>query len=382
MAGERGELRPALASATTLARATGSCLIVYSYLWGLWPDRHATRFPPVDLVREWVNRPLGIGEDFGMLGVMLLLLASGFSAVSGTAAPREVLGRLVRIYLPLLVVAPVAAGLFRLGADILINPPDGHPGSLAAVRELSLVSQAVPGSVPLVTLGWVIGLELLAGLTGAAIIRLPAAALAVPATQLLAVAGVLLLGGPPPQLALALTLFPMAVLGQLLGCRSRQWLPGWAVAAFGIVVWVLLAGSDRTHPQLHNWWYPLAACYATLFFLLTLRVAGPLSAHPVTSWLASRSRWLLVLVGVVGWTTLGLARHALPFAPAAAVATLVTLLAAEVGHRGATLLTERLPAPRSSVDSSGIPSTDGSLDESNSAHDPSRNQPSALRTDR
>jgi hypothetical protein len=279
---------------TALARATGVCLVVYSYLGGLWLDRNGLRFGLVDEVREWLNRPLGIGEDFGMLGLMLLLLASGYSAVSGSppadpAVPGSTtsgpvitrptmvgldLRRMARIAVPLGVAAVLAAVFRLLDVEVLIRP-----------------------------LAWVVGIELVIWLTGALTARTNA--WLVPVSQLLVVAGVLLAGGVSPQLAVPVVLFPLAVLGQVIGR-----LPGWAVLLFGLACWGLLVWTEHVYPGVATWWYPLTALYAVLYFLVTLRTDTTVGTQPVVRWLAGHARWLLVLTGTLGWAVLGLG---LPF---------------------------------------------------------------------
>jgi hypothetical protein len=72
--------RPDHVVAVTLLRAGAALLGVYGYLIALFLTRHGSEPLPLRLVRDWVSRPLGIGEDFGPVAVMLLLAATGFAA--------------------------------------------------------------------------------------------------------------------------------------------------------------------------------------------------------------------------------------------------------------------------------------------------------------
>ncbi|WP_367128916.1 hypothetical protein [Saccharothrix sp. HUAS TT1] len=349
---------------TAIARATGICLVVHSYLGGLWLDRHGERFVVFDEAREWLNRPLGIGEDFGVLGMMLLLLASGHAAVSarrgvGSRTPSPAMaggpgpvgsGR---------AVEPSSGQGVESGSGRAVEPgsgqaaglgseQEGEPGSgqaaefgsgraaesgseeagesgserEAGVRSVGwrddvrrLVRIAVPVAVAaLLTavlllldvevlvqpMALVLGIELVIWLTGALAVRTNA--WLVPLGQLLVVAGLLLAGGVSADFAMPLVLFPLAVLGQVIGR-----LPGWAVALFGFGVWGLLAWTEHVHPGVAEWWYPLTALYAVLFYVITTRARTTTRA---VRWLAGRARWLLVLTGTLGWAVLGLG---LPF---------------------------------------------------------------------
>jgi len=270
-----------------LARAFGICLVVYSYLGGLWLDRHGQRFGLVDVVREWLDRPLGIGEDFGVLGLMLLLLASGHAVRPGLDVPR-----LVRIAVPAGVGAVLAVVLPLFGGEVLVEP-----------------------------LVWVVAIELVLWPVGALVARTPA--WLVPLVLLLLV-GVFLLVGVPPGFAMPVVLFPLAVLGLVFGDDR---LPGWASVLFGLSVWGLLAWTEAVVPGVAQWWYPLTALVAVLVFLVTLRADDTVGTRPAVHWLARRSRWLLVLTGTLGWTVLG---FGLPFPVGFPLALAVVLLVAEL----------------------------------------------------
>jgi hypothetical protein len=301
---------------TAVARATGICLVVYSYLGGLWLDRHGQRFGLVDEVREWLNRPLGIGEDFGVLGLMLLLLASGCSAVSASRASSPAVPRSTGSgpamsdsaasgpTAPGAVISKPATSVSRptmVGVDIRRLVRIAVPLSVATV--LAVAFRLLDVEVLIRPLAWVVGIELVIWLTGALTARTHA--WFVPLAQLVVVAGLLAAGGVSPQLAVPVVLFPLAVLGQVIGR-----LPGWAVLLFGLAVWGLLVWTEHVYPGVAAWWYPLTALCAVLYFLITVRADATVGTRPIVRWLAGHARWLLVLTGTLGWAVLGLG---LPF---------------------------------------------------------------------
>jgi len=326
-------------SAIAVARATGIVMVVYSYLFGLWPDRHGLRFELVVEAREWVNRPLGIGEDFGPLGLMLLLLASGYAA---TARPSNLLGRVVRVYLPVLVSAIVASGLVALGSEVMSNAAGVRPSATGMLWDVIMTAHLVPGGAPLLALGWVLCVELFSCLAGALTIALGGhAAWAVPLGQLAVVGGLVLVGEPAGHLALIISYLPIAVIGQLLGSYHAKRAPGWALLLLGFTAWGLIAWAEKSFAQLDGWWYPLAACYAVLYFTTTSRMTLTTWSRLVTGWLAARTRWLLVFTGTVGWAVVDVATDALPFLLAAVLATAAVVLASELGLRASALLANR-----------------------------------------
>jgi hypothetical protein len=325
-------------SAVVVARATGVLLVVYSFLFGLWPDVHGQRFELVTEMREWVNRPLGIGEDFGPLGITLLLLASGFAA---TARSSNLLGRLLRVYLPVLAGAIVASCLVAFGAEVLPGASGAQPSASSVLWDAVLATHLAPGAVPLLALGWVLCVELFSTLAGA-LTAGPRSAWLVPLGQLAVVAVLILLGEPVAHLALVVSYLPVAVLGQLLGSFHAKRAPGWALLLLGVAAWGLIAWAEKSFTRLDGWWYPLAACYGLLYFVTTARMTLTARTRVVTDWLTARSRWLLVFTGTIGWAVIGLARGAMSFPLAALLGTLAVVLAAELALRGSALLTGRL----------------------------------------
>jgi hypothetical protein len=332
----------------TLVRAGAAVLIMHGFLVGLWMQRHGENPGWLAGIREWVNRPLRIGEDFGPLGVMLLVLASGFLA--GAAADRASpgasfgVGRLIRTYLPVPVATVLTAGVLLAGAQAWTSPADAEPTGPNVLGNLTLLSHLVPARTLLVPLAWVIGIQLLCWVAALAARRVTwPVALALPAA---AVALAALGGGAAEHVALPLCVLPLAVVGLLAWKVTSGALAPWAGVLLGSVSVAAVVAVERSQPVLADWWYPVAAGYALLLFLAAVMVSGPTAAaiarHPATSWLAGRAEWLLVLLGAVGHPVLWLLHQRVPLAVAAGAAVIATCVAADACHR----LTGRLGEPR------------------------------------
>jgi len=318
----------------TLLRAGAAVLVCHGFLVGLWAAKHGENPWWLANLREWVNRPLRLGEDFGPLGLMLLVLCAGYAANDPLARPV----RLVRLYLPVLVATILAVVLVPLGAEVWTTPDDAAVRASNVAANLTLVSQFVDDKTLLVPLAWVAAVLAVAVLASA---RGRAGAWLVPAGVLTAVVVLCLVAPADGRLATPLTFVPLAVFG-LAVRRTGHEVPRWVgltlmVAAFGAVL-----GVDQAFPDSAGHWYPVAAGYAVLLFLTAVLVAGPVadatSRLTAVRWLDERVEWLLPLTGVVGFPVLGLLSGPVGFTAAAVVALVVTGLVADAGHR----LTRRL----------------------------------------
>jgi len=289
-----------------LLRAGAALLVVYSYLVGLWLHQHGADPQPLAGIREWLNRPLRAGEDFGPFALMVLLLCTGWTTAAARATGRD----LLRTALPVLVAAPLAAAALAAGLDVWTYSPGA-------------------GLVPL---AWVIGLQLVAALVGLDRRGWPVPAAVLCWIVLLVAFDVDGLGKP----ALFLT---MVLVGHVARRVADGVLPGWAGLTLGVGCFAAVALLDRTVDGLHQWWYPVAATYAVLVFLAAVAVPAP--DWPVTTWLADRAEWLLVLSGVVGFAVLGLLHLRVPLSAAILCAVAATGLAADAGHRLTRRLTRR-----------------------------------------
>ncbi|MQA11520.1 MAG: hypothetical protein GEU98_23810 [Pseudonocardiaceae bacterium] len=324
-------LRPVAAEpAVTLLRAAAAVLVVYGYLVGLWVDRQDAYLGLVDVLRRWVNRPFGLGEDFGPFGVMLLLAACGY--VSGRGA----WGRLARLYVPVVLVTATAGALLTAGARVWTEPATSTVNVPRLLGNVSLVSHLLPDAAVLVPLAWVVLLAMCGALASAAAARLrPGWVL--PAGQLAVVAALVVLGSwrhELRELAGHASFYPMVVAGQLVYLARSRAVPVWLAGLLGTLCWALVAVAEPLLPELTGWWYPVAAAYAGLLLTVAVltqgRVAAAFAASPVVRWASDRVWWLVLLPGAVGWPVVAVVD--LPVGVGILLAVLGTVLAAELGY--------------------------------------------------
>lgn len=296
-----------------VATAAGLVLVAYSYLAGLWPSRHGTTPEVVAVVRAWVNKPTGLGEDFGFLGTALLLLAAGF-AITGAACTGR-LGRVVRVAAPPLVAAvALGAVLWLLGVQPLVDVAVAAP-----VGALVLFTALTAAVLPLLR-------------------RHPVLA----AFVLLEIAcAVCLLGGwlggdggsaPAHAAGSAAALVPLLAVGQVSWLFRANRLPAAHGVVLGLLCLALTVPADLLFPEYARFWRPLGAVVASLLFLIALPRGEALAGTRPVRWVADRTWPLALAVPVVGYPVLGLLA-ALPFALALPVAVAATGGAAEALHR-------------------------------------------------
>jgi hypothetical protein len=330
-----------------LARAAGTLLILYGTLLGLWTDQHGQQSLVLTAIRHWFNRPLGIGEDFTMLGVQLLLLAAGYqSRPAGRAirSGRVLAGRLVGLYAPILGATTLAALLTQLPVTVWTTPAGVRAGLDDYLRGLGLVDQVLSGPRVLVPLAWVVTLEIVAWLVAMVPVQLPAV---VEAVQLVAVAGVLLVAahGQFVQLAVVLSGYPLVVVGQLIRRTRDGELPLWVTLLLTTGAWALLGWAQHVCPPLAGWWYPLTAAYAIPLFAIAVLTGGDtarlVAENPMVDWLATRARWIVLLAGVVGFPILGMLLGRVSALVAVLPAAVAAGLVAEAGQRLTTRLAGR-----------------------------------------
>jgi hypothetical protein len=324
-----------------LVVALGVVLIGYSYLAALWPVRHGFTPDAVQLAREWLNFPLGIGDDFGLLGAGLLLVAGGFWAAGQLADdPRRLAWlALVRGYLPYALACTISWLLLLGQAEPLTAPRHVDPTAGGYPANLLLVDRVL-GEGALLGLGWGVAVAgcsavLLAG-TAALLTRGRWLALLGLAVQLAVVAAVSVTaagtGGWYHELGrlLALVVFPL--LGQLVWVARAHSGTGWAAAPIGVGCLAVLVAAERGYSELGGSWLALTLVYAVLVVLLVAR-ANPVGGR-VVRWLGSRGYPTALLVCAIGYPLLGaLDRVDVRFWLALPLGVLATLLIAEIVHR-------------------------------------------------
>ncbi|MER5261305.1 hypothetical protein ABTZ99_04365 [Actinosynnema sp. NPDC002837] len=295
--------------------ATAVCLIAYSYLFGLWPNRHGHDSELVVVIRSWVNQPTGIGEDFGFLGIALLLMAAGY-AVAGVDR-WSVAVRLLRRVVPAVVGAVLVGALLSLvGAEPLTDAAVTTPvAAVALAGLLVLVLRPVERGAP-----W----------------------LAVPVqleiTCVLVMAGgwAARAGGPDVLRLLGLVggLLPLTALGQVAWQVRAGRLSAARGVGLGLLAVVVLALADRMAPDLAGYWHPLGGVLALLLFLIALPRGAALASTRPVRWLSSRAVPLYVSVPVVGYAVTGVLANGVPVLLALLLGTVCAGGAAEALHRG------------------------------------------------
>jgi hypothetical protein len=241
----------------TTLRAGATVLGAYAYVVAL-----LVAGEPVTTIREWLNRQLGLGEDFGPFAIMLLLVCTGYTAAATGFEAR----RLAWVCVPALVAVALA---------------------LAA------------GTVPLIWVtvlqvgGWLVALDRRTWPTTLA---------------LLAAIGVLCLFSTDlTWLGRPLAFLPLVLVGHVAWRVLAGTLPVRAGVLLGAGCVGAVIGVDDAFPGLDQWWYPVAATFTVLVFVVAARpgaTTAAVDAHPVTRGLAAVAEWPIlvgpVLVAVVG----------------------------------------------------------------------------------
>lgn len=323
-----------------LAAAIGVVLVGYSYLAALWPVRHGVTPDAVQLAREWLNFPLGVGDDFGVLGVGLLLAAGGFWAAGQLADARGRLAwlALVRGYLPYALACTIAWLLLLGEAEPFTEPRHVDPTAGGYPANLLLIDR-LTGDGALLGLGWAVVVAgctaVLLGATAALLARGRWLALLGLAAQLAVVAVVSITAagasGWYHELGLLLALCVFPLLGQLVWV-ARAHDVGWAAAPIGVGCLAVLVAAERGYPELSRTWLPLTLVYTALVLLLVVRMKRP--AGRVVRWLGTRAYAVALMVCAIGYPLLGaLYRVDLPFGLALPLGLATTLGVAEVVYR-------------------------------------------------
>lgn len=311
---------PVEAGGTTLpgvrvVTATAVCLLAYSFLFGLWPNRHDHQAGLVVVIRSWVNQPTGLGEDFGFLGAALLLLAAGY-VVAGVDR-WSVAVRLLRRVVPAVVCAVVVGALLSLvGAEPLTDAAVTTPvAAVALAGLLAAVLRPVERGLP-----WL-----------AVLVQLEIACVLVMAGGWAAGAG-----GPDVLRLLGLVggLVPLTALGQVAWQVRAGRLTAAHGFGLGLLAVVLLVVADGMAPELAGYWHPFGGVLALVLFLIALPRGAALAATRPVRWLSSRAVPLYVSVPVVGYAVTGVLANGVPLPLALLLGTACAGGAAEALHRG------------------------------------------------
>lgn len=307
--------------AITLVTATGAVLIVLGYLPGVWLDGDARGFVLEGLSR-WVSRPLGLGEDLGALGVMLLLAASGYATMSRAKLAH--------------VVAAVVIGT----AITTAVPPIPAAPSEGLLDHLLQLSRSLSDDVVLHPLAWVALLAIMGRMCLLVVTRIPRrlrwlgyAAQLILAVDLTVVGLATGLNG----LAFLAPFYAVVVAGQIVrGVRTGS-VPAWVGALAGLAAYLVVAIADHFVTAYQGWWYPLAAIYAGLGLAIAVTFAGNTAARVAASkpvrWSAERVWWIGALSTAVGLPVATWLATTLPAGIALLGAILAVAVAVELAYR-------------------------------------------------
>ncbi|WP_317496222.1 hypothetical protein [Haloechinothrix sp. LS1_15] len=330
-----------------LSLAFGAVLIGYSYLVGLWPSRHGTSPAVVVTIREWVNLPLGIGEDFGMLGIGLLLIAFGYHAPRSLCrlGPARWGARLlVGGYLPYLLAVTLSWVLLLAGVRPLAD--EGAAAQpVTAYLSTILLADRLTGDAALLQVGWVVAAcALFAALLLATAFLLRVMPLVALLAQLGVVATITVTAagtsGWYAELGLLLVFLAYPLSGEVIWAARAGLIPGWAAVPLGAGCFALLVAGERAYPELAGWLYALTLVYAVIITLIAMMRLPAAGSARITRWLATRSYALLLLTGAAGYPFLSvLAGSAgLPLAAALPAALAVTAGAADLFVRSVRMV--------------------------------------------
>lgn len=322
--------------------AFGITLVTYSYLGGLWVSKQGVTPAPLLVVREWINVPLGIGEDFGMLGLALLLVSGGYIVTGawhryGLATVSMTLT--LRVVVPLLLAVALSAAVAQTGGLPLTEADTKRESPLGTVVAAAFGDEATLG------LGWVVvvgAVFFVQFAVGAVLLRhWPWLACAL----LLTVTTVLVVTAPNASgwfhhIGVLASFVGMPLAGTVLWLVRAARLPAWAGAVLCCGCFAVIVVAERGYPELNGWWYPLTWVYAMGIVLLAATKSLPCPA--VVRWLAQRAVPLLLAVGVVGYTILEALAGQIPTSVAFATAVVATGLSAEAGYRLQQALTSHV----------------------------------------
>jgi hypothetical protein len=285
------------APAVTLLQAGAGVLAVYAYLIGQHFD--------LAFVRAVLNRPLGLGEDFGPFALLVLLATTGYTA---TLDRSPLADKLLRTYLPAGIAVGLAAVLVTFGVPIWASPGAAGTSLPAFAGNLSLVSQLITDVPLLVPLAWVVLLQLIGVATAELVRRF---GVVVPIAQIVAVTLLVALA-PESRAALVVVFYPLVIVGQLIALHSQGAIATWIASGTALLCAIPVLGLNNTNVEFAQWWYPVASLFAALLVAVAVVVSGEtarrLAGHTVVRWLADHATWLVVLAGVIGYPLLGGAR--------------------------------------------------------------------------
>jgi peptidoglycan/LPS O-acetylase OafA/YrhL len=143
-------------------RGAAALLVVWDHLGATWPEYDGKTWAVVKYVREGINTPFGIIQDFGWLGVSIFFLVSGF--VITYVAQRETrtsfgVKRAFRILPPLWVSIGLILLLDWVLTAIHVAGSEGTFTFGQVLRSMVLLNYFLPRLATINGVGWTLAIE-------------------------------------------------------------------------------------------------------------------------------------------------------------------------------------------------------------------------------
>jgi peptidoglycan/LPS O-acetylase OafA/YrhL len=269
-------------------------------------------------------------------------------AAAGVVHPAPRLGAAIclRAGLPVVLALSLSAALVAIGGEPLTDPADARltlPNYLAGL----VLAAPANGAGSLLGLGWVLTVGAMFWLLWVGTAAMSRVAWLVPVVQLAALAAVVFTAaaasaGWYQRVGMFAVFATLPVFGQMLWLNRAQRMSVWSTGILALGCLVLLVHAEREFPALAGWSYPLTAVYAAVLSVLALVTRSKARHRGLTQWLSSRSYSLFLMIGVLGYATLGALAALIPLAPALLTALVVTGLGTELSYRLVELPGRRL----------------------------------------
>jgi len=298
-------------------RGLAVLLVLWDHLVGSYLTRRHQSWWPHELISKYVNKPLGIIQDFGWFGVCLFFLISGY--VITHVAQRETgsqftIRRLLRIYPPLVVAILLAVALASLSGETVAKGWREILWGMTLLNYVRVPQNAVLG------VAWTLVIEMafysLMALQTFFFGRRHRIAVCLNLSLcILTIACCRRFGDDFFLLAASIAYVPYLIVGQIIYLRSRGIIGNYFTVASGVVAFLAIQYGIR---EIHAGFRPLNNSYLLSFiFALSLFVVAMLiNLKPVRliSFSAEISYSLYLVHGPVGFLVLASGFHlGLPF---------------------------------------------------------------------
>jgi peptidoglycan/LPS O-acetylase OafA/YrhL len=159
-----------------LLRGVAALLVVWDHMIGAYTTSHNIDFAPVNVVRDYITKPLAIIQDFGFLAVVLFFIISGF--IISHIAQREshlefAIKRLFRIYPPF-IISIIITIMANFGYRYLtgIKPAITGFSTFDYIKAMTLVNWVLTPQNPVSGVAWTLVIEVLFYIMSLAFLRL------------------------------------------------------------------------------------------------------------------------------------------------------------------------------------------------------------------